>query len=176
MDRRHFLRTSCGMAAAFVAMNHVFGNLFDVSEAEAADPERAADRAKSLQGQFIFDDQTHFVHDKFEQKGLLGLAVFAAEHWNPALTTKEKTDLYYYKFENYVRQIFLNSDTSVALLSGAPFDDPSWWLLPNEQIIEAVTWSTNRRHAADAGPYRLDAGTTRLDGRRRPRHRQAPSR
>jgi hypothetical protein len=46
--------------------------------------------------------------------------------------------LYYYKFENYVRQIFLNSDTSVALLSGAPFDDPSWWLLPNEQIIEAV--------------------------------------
>jgi uncharacterized protein len=94
MDRRHFLRTSCGMAAAFVAMNHVFGNLFDVSEAEAADPERAADRAKSLQGQFIFDDQTHFVHDKFEQKGLLGLAVFAAEHWNPALTNKEKTDLY----------------------------------------------------------------------------------
>jgi uncharacterized protein len=37
MDRRHFLRTSCGMAAAFVAMNHVFGNLFDVSEAEGGD-------------------------------------------------------------------------------------------------------------------------------------------
>jgi predicted TIM-barrel fold metal-dependent hydrolase len=138
MDRRRFLRTSCGMAAAFVALNKVFGHLFEVSEAEAADPGRAADRAKSLQGQFIFDDQTHFVHDKFEQKGLLGLAIFAAEHWNPALTDKEKTDLYYYKFENYVRQIFLNSDTSVTLLSGAPFDDPSWWLLPNEQIMEAV--------------------------------------
>ena len=66
------------------------------------------------------------------------MAVFAAEHWNPALTELEKTDLYYYKFENYVRQIFLNSDTSVALLSGAPFDDPSWWFLPNEQIREAV--------------------------------------
>jgi uncharacterized protein len=25
MDRRRFLRTSCGMAAAFVALNHVFG-------------------------------------------------------------------------------------------------------------------------------------------------------
>ena len=37
MDRRHFLRTSCGMAAAFVAMNYVFGNLFDVSEAEGGD-------------------------------------------------------------------------------------------------------------------------------------------
>jgi uncharacterized protein len=138
MDRRRFLRTSCGMAAAFVALNHVFGHLFDVSEAEAADPERAAERTKALQHQFIFDAQTHFVHDKFDQKELLGLAVFAAEHWNPALTEKEKTDLYSYKFENYVRQIFLNSDTSVALLSGAPFDDPSWWFLPNEQIREAV--------------------------------------
>jgi hypothetical protein len=55
-----------------------------------------------------------------------------------ALTEKEKTDLYANKFANYVRQIFLNSDTSVALLSGAPFDDPSWWVLPNEQIREAV--------------------------------------
>ena len=44
----------------------------------------------------------------------------------------------YYKFAYHVRQIFLNSDTSVALLSGAPFDDKSWWLLPNEQIREAV--------------------------------------
>ena len=26
----------------------------------------------------------------------------------------------------------------MALLSGAPFDDPSWWFLPNEQIREAV--------------------------------------
>jgi predicted TIM-barrel fold metal-dependent hydrolase len=138
LDRRQFLRTSCGMAAAFVALNSVFGHLFDVSEAEAADPAQAAERAQALQNQFIFDDQTHFVHDKFEQKGLLGLAVFAAEHWNKDLTDQEKTDLYYYKFENYVRQIFLNSDTSVALLSGAPFDDKSWWLLPNEQIREAV--------------------------------------
>ena len=64
------------------------------------------------------------MHDKFDQKGILGLAVFAAEHWNKALTDK-KSDLYYYKFENYVRQIFFNSDTSVALLSGAPFDDKS---------------------------------------------------
>jgi predicted TIM-barrel fold metal-dependent hydrolase len=138
LQRREFLRTSCGMAAAFLAMNSVFGKVFDVTEAEAADPAQTAERAKTLQNQFIFDDQTHFVHDKFEQKGLLGLAVFAAEHWNPALTDKEKTDLYYYKFENYVRQIFFNSDTSVALLSGAPFDDKSWWLLPNEQIREAV--------------------------------------
>src|ERR1700730_8279866 len=41
MDRRHSLRPSCGMAAAFVALNDVFGPIFDVSPAEAAQPEAA---------------------------------------------------------------------------------------------------------------------------------------
>ena len=57
MDRRQFLRTSCGMAAAFVALNDVFGPIFDVSGAEAAQPEAAAQRANGLAGQFILDDQ-----------------------------------------------------------------------------------------------------------------------
>ena len=29
LDRRRFLKTSCGMAAAFLAMNRVYGALFD---------------------------------------------------------------------------------------------------------------------------------------------------
>ncbi len=142
MDRRQFLRTSCGMAAAFVALNNVFGNLFDVSEAEAADPAAAAERAAALKNQFIFDNQTHFVHDNFQQEGLLGILQFGAEHWNTGID-KQKLSLYLMKFENYVRQIFLNSDTSVALLSGAPFDDKSWELLPNAQLREAVNMVNN---------------------------------
>ena len=47
------------------------------------------------------------------------------------------TSLARYKFENYVKEIYYDSDTNVALLSGAPFDDPSWWLLSNEQIVKA---------------------------------------
>ena len=137
LDRRQFLQTSAGMATAFLAMNEVFGPVFDVSKAEAADIELAAARADGLSNQFIFDDQTHFVHDDFKQEGLLGLGVFASEHWNPDLRPEQLT-LAYYKFENYVRQIFFNSDTKVSLLSGAPFDDPSWILLPNDQIKEAV--------------------------------------
>jgi predicted TIM-barrel fold metal-dependent hydrolase len=137
LDRRSFLRTASGMAAAFVAMNDVFGRVFNVSEAEAADRERAAERAESLKGQFIFDDQTHFVHDGYPQEALLGLASYAAENWNPALKDQDMS-MYIYKFENYVRQIFFNSDTSVALLSGAPFDDTSWEFLTNEGIREAV--------------------------------------
>ena len=52
MDRRRFLRTSCGMAAAFLALNEVFGPVFDVSAAEAAEPEAAASRADALSKQF----------------------------------------------------------------------------------------------------------------------------
>ncbi|MFQ5974661.1 MAG: amidohydrolase family protein, partial [Alphaproteobacteria bacterium] len=137
LNRREFLTTSCGMAAAFLAMNEVYGLVFNVTKAEAAAPEVSKARAAGLLNQFIFDDQTHFVHDGFKQEGLLGLGVFASENWNPALT-KDQLTLSYYKFENYVRQIFLNSDTKVAVLSGAPFDDPAWWLLPNDQIREAV--------------------------------------
>lgn len=136
MNRRDFLRTSSGMAAAFIAMNEVFGGLFSVSEAEAAEHGAAEERANALKDQFIFDVQTHFVHDGYTQEGILGLAGFAKEHWNPALTNE--TSIGIYKFENYVRQIYLNSDTKVALLSGAPFDDSSWEFLTNDAIKEGV--------------------------------------
>ena len=38
MNRRQFLASSAGMAAAFLAMNEVFGPVFDVSRAEAQTP------------------------------------------------------------------------------------------------------------------------------------------
>src|SRR5437868_7965013 len=45
VSRRHFFQTAAGMAASFVAMNQVFGRLFEVSMAEAATPDMAAERA-----------------------------------------------------------------------------------------------------------------------------------
>jgi predicted TIM-barrel fold metal-dependent hydrolase len=135
VSRRQFLASSAGMAAAFLAMNEVFGSVFDVSPAEAQTPGVADQRAGALAGQFIIDDQTHFVRDDFKQEGLLGLAQFARQHWNPALAG-EKT-LARYKFDNYLKEIFVDSDTKVALLSGAPFDDPTWDLLSNDQIAMA---------------------------------------
>jgi predicted TIM-barrel fold metal-dependent hydrolase len=137
MDRRRFLASSAGMAAGFLAMNEVFGPLFDVSRAEAAEPGMADNRAKGLAGQFIFDDQTHFVRDDFKQEGLLGLAKYAKATWNPKLMGENS--LARFKFENYVKEIYVDSDTKVALLSGAPFDDPTWNLLTNDQIAAART-------------------------------------
>jgi uncharacterized protein len=135
LNRRQFFRTSCGMAAAFVAMNEIYGNVFQVSPAEAREPELMQARAQSLAGQFIFDVQTHFVRDDFDHKELLDLAKFAHEHWNPKL--EGVSSLARYKFQNFVKEIYYDSDTSLALLSGAPFDDPSWWFLSNQQIVQA---------------------------------------
>src|SRR6516162_8398131 len=59
LSRRRFFQTAAGMAASFVAMNQVFGRLFDVSEAEAATPELANQLAAINADQFIFDGHTH---------------------------------------------------------------------------------------------------------------------
>ena len=80
LSRRQFLQTSCGMATAFLAMKEVYGtNVFQVSEAEARDPEMMLERTAALSGQFIFDDQTHFLRDDFAHEAILGLGEFAAE-------------------------------------------------------------------------------------------------
>src|SRR5919201_4702713 len=41
LSRRAFFTTAAGMAAAFVAMNEVYGPVFDVSRAEAQDKDRS---------------------------------------------------------------------------------------------------------------------------------------
>jgi predicted TIM-barrel fold metal-dependent hydrolase len=63
LSRRRFFQTASGMAASFLVMNQVFGRLFEVSEAEAATPDMAEERAKGLANQFIFDGHTHFLRD-----------------------------------------------------------------------------------------------------------------
>src|ERR1700676_2371596 len=63
LTRRRFFQTAAGMAASFVAMNEVYGPLFDVTKAEAATPAMAEERAGALKDQFIMDMHTHFLRD-----------------------------------------------------------------------------------------------------------------
>ena len=135
MTRREFLRTSSGMAAAFVAMNTVYGRVFDVAAAEAADPEVAAERASKLESQFIFDVQNHFVRDDFAWEGILALGEYA-KRWNPVLAAEGVT-MQRYKFENYVKEVFLDSETKIALLSAAPSDSANNMILDNDQLARA---------------------------------------
>src|SRR5206468_5341150 len=130
--RRRCCQTAAGMATAFLAMNATYGPLFGVSRAEAQTPERADERAKRLSGQFIMDMHTHFLRPGtriktfINQRNAVGKA-----GWNPALKDKEQTvdDL---MFQNYLKEIYLDSDTKVALISGAPSEVPEDWFLTNE--------------------------------------------
>src|SRR6202048_4969955 len=55
LSRRRFFQTASGMAASFLVMNQVFGRLFEVSEAEAATPDMAGERAPGLASPFVLD-------------------------------------------------------------------------------------------------------------------------
>ncbi|MDG1462626.1 MAG: amidohydrolase family protein [Gammaproteobacteria bacterium] len=136
MSRRQFLQTASGMAAAFVAMNEVYGPVFSVAHAEVSDADAAAERAAALAKQFVFDNQLHFVRDDYDNDVVLGLGQYAADHWNPGMLDKVGLELYRYKFENFIKEVYLDSDTKVGLLSGASFDDPDMWILTNDQMAQ----------------------------------------
>jgi predicted TIM-barrel fold metal-dependent hydrolase len=137
ISRRQFFRTAAGMAAAYLTMNDVYGPLFEVSRAEAATPELADARASLLSGQFIFDGHTHFLRadTRIETFVRMREAVGKAG-WNPSLAGKAQSidDL---KFDNYFKEVFLDSDTKIAIISSAPSDVPEDWFLTNQMTAQA---------------------------------------
>lgn len=135
LSRRHFLATASGMAAGFLAINAVHGPLFMVDPAEAADPVAGAEAFRKFQNQFIFDVQTHFVSDRYGEKRILALRN-EAKKWNPQLRGENPT-LDSIRFGSYIREVFLESDTTMALLSSAPADDPGRWFLHNQEMMRA---------------------------------------
>src|SRR6202047_4886062 len=106
LDRRRFFQTAAGMAASFVAMNEVYGPLFDVTSAEAATPAMAQERASALKDQFIMDMHTHFLRDDTRVMTFLDMRKAVGKAgWNKQLAEKEQTieDLQY---NNYIKEIF----------------------------------------------------------------------
>jgi predicted TIM-barrel fold metal-dependent hydrolase len=136
LTRRGFFRSTAGMAAAFAAMNDVYGPVYGVSRAEAATPGVAAERAQALADQFIMDVHTHFLRDdtRLEAAARSREAVGRAG-WNPRLGgTQTLEDL---KYANWFKEMFLDSDTKVALISGSPSEDKRDWFLTNEMKRDA---------------------------------------
>jgi hypothetical protein len=137
ITRRKFFKSASGMAAAYLAMNDVYGPVFSVSRAEAATPEMADERANALKKQFIMDMHTHFLRDDTNIKGFIAQrAAVGKAGWNPALVGKEQT-IDELKFPNYFKEIYLDSDTKVACITGAPSEVPGDWFLTNEMKTEA---------------------------------------
>lgn len=129
MSRRDYLRSSCGMAVAFIAMNSIFGKFFAVDEVEAFEPV-AADVNGVPPGTFIFDDQLHHVSDTWSDPIVLVLRTTAAGFgppfglnqqmipWNPALVGTQ-IDLASVSFNNFLKEVFLDSVTTMGLIGGA---------------------------------------------------------
>src|SRR5437879_12528916 len=63
MRRRRFLASSGGMAAAFIAMNEVFGRFFDVNPLELMGSAHA--QGAVPRDLFVFDDQLHMLRASF---------------------------------------------------------------------------------------------------------------
>jgi uncharacterized protein len=136
LSRRRFFQTAAGMAASFVAMNEVFGHLFDVTPAEAATPDMATERAGALSKQFIIDGHTHFLRDDTRLMGFIkAREAVGKAGWNKEIGDKEQTidDL---KYSNYIKEIYMDSDTKVALLSNSPSEVPEDWFIPQEQVFK----------------------------------------
>jgi len=119
LSRRDFLRTGCGMAAAFVAFNQVFGHCYEVEADEPTDPGKVRERWPK--DQFIFDVQTHHVDvsgkwydDTPEGKWFQNFV----RSLRPAATID--TSVERLNRDHYIKEVFFDSDTVMAIISGVP--------------------------------------------------------
>ena len=133
ISRRKFLAGTGGMAAAFLAMNEVFGRIFNVSPIEMFEPAAFAANG-TPPNLFVLDDQLHIVRSSrtntgqglrriaqglpngFNSAGLpdeLGRVNFP---WNPALVGLPNVD------ENFqliqvIKDVYLDSQVTVGIMS-----------------------------------------------------------
>ena len=131
------------MAASFIAMNAVFGRFFDVAEVEAAEPSAAKERAG--EPSFIFDVQLHYVGAAYDptnaeaerkgavsKTGLMGLRKRSVR-LNPKLASDSGTvaDL---SWQNFIKEVFLDSDTAIGLISTPPGPYPQEAVVPPKDM------------------------------------------
>jgi predicted TIM-barrel fold metal-dependent hydrolase len=141
MTRRRFFKTAGGMAAAFAAMNQVHAKggqpFYAVEKNETTDLDVAQARADGLKNQFVMDMHTHFLRDGTPIRNFVAQREAVGKAgWNPTLVGKPQTidDL---MFPNYVKEIFLDSDTKVACISGSYSVDEKFSFLTNQMKFDA---------------------------------------
>ena len=175
LSRREFLKTSGGMAVSLLAMNAVFGRFFDVLDVEAAEP--AAFQARTGDPFFIFDVQLHYVGAGYDptdaegsrkgavsKRGLLGLRK-SARRLNPRLASDAGTlaDL---SWENFVKEVFLDSETAIGLISTPPGPYPQEAVVPPKEmthIRDEINRVTQSRRMLAHGLVTPQLGQADLD-------------
>lgn len=115
-SRERFGTTRQGTAAGLVAMNEQFGNEFFAVPRDAVDDPEAADEA--LGGdEVVIDVQTHYVADRDQSTG-----TFLPEMYRKAMPGwwKGLDDFTGYSFAEYLRCVFVETETACAVLSSSP--------------------------------------------------------
>jgi uncharacterized protein len=133
MSRRKFLRTTGGTAAAFLAMNDVFGKFFKVSPIEMFEPKAYAANA-CPHDMFVFDDQLHTVRSSIDLDGLSLRAIAQGLHsslnpndlpdelggvntpWNPDLAGVPNVSSQF-QLVQFIKDVYLDSQVTVGVLS-----------------------------------------------------------
>jgi uncharacterized protein len=142
MTPAEYLGTRSAMAAAFGAMNEVHGEYFETDPVEGVDREAAEARARRYAGQFIFDAQTHHVRPTYDWEYLTNMRRWTqgqnpwSSVWNPAVVDIP-AELDNYKFDAYIKDLFLDSDTKLAILTGFTSETPSLMPLSSDEIVRS---------------------------------------
>ncbi|CAL1241083.1 amidohydrolase family protein [Candidatus Methylocalor cossyra] len=129
LSRRAFLKSACGAAATLLAMNRAFaaagriGGHFDLPSEAAYDLALAEDRLGGKE--FIFDVQGHHVNPVGPWRRI-------TNRWTYALRSFPQADcgegaIECLSAQHFIREVFLDSDTALAVLSmvpAGPGDEP----------------------------------------------------
>ncbi|MDP7271799.1 MAG: amidohydrolase family protein [Gammaproteobacteria bacterium] len=132
ITRREFLKTSGGMVTGFLAMNAIHGCAYKVTEEEAL--HEAAYLEGRPKNQFIFDAQTHHVKDSITGP-MMFRKLTAKAGLNPALLDADLGRGTLHR-GNFVKEIFFDSDTVMAIMTGATLGPPEHYALPAEEMVK----------------------------------------
>jgi predicted TIM-barrel fold metal-dependent hydrolase len=182
ISRRQFLAGAGGMAAAFLAMNEVFGKTFDVSPIEMFEP--AAFAAKGVpRDLFVFDTQLHTIRSSRNFNNLTLRAIAQGAHsslnpldlpdelggvdtpWNPAIAGLPNVSENFYLVQ-FMKDVYLDSQVTVGLMSnntGAAVPDVGGSRPPKNVIeSEAGEFLSAPQTAAVRDWVNRLAGSTRM--------------
>lgn len=113
VDRRTFMASTMGLATCFLAQNKVFASqVWDVDEIESWEQAATAEKFPKSE-YFIIDCQSHFTNG-------LPIGGFRNAEFVKNMGFQLKTDAEAYGFRNFVKEMFLDSETMMVVISGVP--------------------------------------------------------
>ncbi|MDX2167940.1 MAG: amidohydrolase family protein [Deltaproteobacteria bacterium] len=164
LSRRQFLRTAAGTATAFMVLNEVHGlaasgdaAVLPVTAEQCDDPQAA--RELFSKDYFVVDVQLHHVDLERYNTPLLAFLRFL----EPQLSADER--LQHLSQLNMVKEVFVDSDTAVGVISGVPngVPLPVDTMAQTRDLVNALAGSPRALSQAMCDPRTPPGSQTALD-------------